>query len=295
MIAPRLFEHIGFLPEWVDKYRRLHEKIGADLSKIADSIVLEERMVEDAKAEAKALFPFLCEETLCLMLLLEGSGALYEKYKESGLPEEMFYDAMRDLTCKTRECLRLKGMLGTFVGHWYNGFYHMTRFAFGRLQYDLSSYAGKSVLLAGVALTPGDFVLQCHIPSLGPLTGEACHTSLLRAEAFFADRFPRETMIVTCRSYLLFPPYLPLFSSSAPNIARFASHFWIDAVRPQKEFMDAWRIFYRSDFAPIETLPAETALQRAFIRYLKTNRTFGEGVGVMILKNKTIITKNQYQ
>ena len=294
MLAPRLFEKIGYRPEWILAFHKLYPALKEHLAPLAERIISEHLPVEEAQAQLAERFSWYPEETLCLMLLLEASGLLYEQYRKARLPEEMFYDAMRDLTCKTRECERLKGVFGTFVPRWYNGFYHMTRFAFGRLQFDLSSYQGKNVLLAGVNVAHGAFCLQCHIPSLGPLTEQEWMRSLSCAQAFFADRFPEHTLIVTCRSYLLFPSYFPLFAGTAPNITRFASRFWIESTAPQDVFRDAWRVFYQQEGTPPEKLPAETALQRAFIRYMQTSEYFGEGVGVLVYQNKTILTKNQY-
>lgn len=294
MLAPHLFEKIGYLPAWEATFDALYPKLQDGLMPLAEKIVSESFPVEDAQAMLAVRYPSYPVETLCLMLLFEASGYLYDRYRTMGLSEEMFYDAMRDLTCKTRECERLKNTFGTFVGRWYNGFFHMTRFAFGRLQFDVSAFSGDPMTLAGVYIPRGAFALQCHIPSLGPLTEEVCEASFLRARRFFAERCSEMPLIVTCRSYLLFPSYLPLFSESAPNIRRFASRFFISAVKPQKEFSDAWRIFYQNDAILPENLPADTSLQRAFIRYLKKEKYFGEGVGVALYQNGKIVTKNQY-
>ena len=82
---------------------------------------------------------------------------------------------MADLRCKLIECIKCEEVPGTFVAGWYNGFFKLERFAYGRFQFEESDYGYDFdfVTKAGYRLTKGQPVIGFHIPSSGvPLTDE---------------------------------------------------------------------------------------------------------------------------
>ena len=71
-----------------------------------------------------------------MLLMLALSKRLREYYQENNISDDIWFDSMLDLKWKVEQCKLLKGVYGTFVPEWYGGFFNLTRFALGRLQFD---------------------------------------------------------------------------------------------------------------------------------------------------------------
>ncbi|HJN18764.1 MAG TPA: acyltransferase domain-containing protein, partial [Armatimonadota bacterium] len=57
-----------------------------------------------------------------------------------------------------------------------------------------------------LALSPGDYILEMHIPAGGNMTPEACHESMRRALEFFPHYFPKQRFVgFACGSWILNP------------------------------------------------------------------------------------------
>ena len=67
-------------------------------------------------------------------------------------------------------------------------------------------------------------VINCHIPSSGPLLPEQVEDSFRQAYQFFGFAQKGETMPLVCESWLLYPPHYELFPESG-NMRRFFEHF----------------------------------------------------------------------
>ena len=65
------------------------------------------------------------------------------RYEKKGLPVEIYYKSLEDMKWKMLECYEIHGVYGNFVGHWYDGFFNLTRFGLGRLQFELRPFEGK--------------------------------------------------------------------------------------------------------------------------------------------------------
>ena len=76
------------------------------------------------------------ENTLHFVFLLLSAETLYKRYIKQKISEDVFYDTIKDLKYKLIECIDCKGYNGTFVPHWFEGFYRLERFALGRFQYE---------------------------------------------------------------------------------------------------------------------------------------------------------------
>ena len=107
---------------------------------------------------------------------------LKELYDEKGISERIYHDSMLDLRYKLEECKLVKNIIGSFVAWWFPGFFDMTRFALGRLQFEMSTYQGKDYEKNGKRLVKGDRVISVHIPrSETPITKEATDDEIGRA------------------------------------------------------------------------------------------------------------------
>lgn len=99
------------------------------------------------------------------------------------------------------------------------GFFEMTRFALGRLQFELMDFPESYEKTGHVRPEGMTKVINMHIPSCGPLKKEGCEASFRQAAAFFADAFPGEKIAFFCESWLLYPAPSRIFKPGFRNCA----------------------------------------------------------------------------
>lgn len=199
---------------------------------------------------------------------------LWAKYQAAGYSRIMFEDAVLDLRYKAVECKAVHGIWGTFVAYWFDRFFQLTRFAFGRLQYETFDLP-CACTVDGKQFAQGTRVINIHIPSAGPLTPAACDDSLAQARAFFAPELP----LFMCHSWLLFPHNEEILAGSQ-NILHFMHRFQIIEIKTESMEEDMWRIFNKTPAPPFADLPCETSLQRAYAAWLRAGHQPGAGIGV---------------
>lgn len=230
--------------------------------------------------------------SLQLVFLIIASEELHRVYREKGLSEEMFWDTLKDLRYKYKECCNCQNAHGIFVGSWELGFYRLTRFALGRFQYDtderfdIDEYTTKS----GVTIKKGDKVLNFHIPSSGiPLSDENRLDSFKKAYDYFKD-FRRDDglMIFVCHSWLLYDGYKE-FLPKKSNILKFLNDFEIIECHETEKFGDAWRIFDRYGYGAPEKWPADTSLRKAFKERVLSGKKTGAGYGLIVFDGEKVI------
>ncbi len=210
-----------------------------------------------------------------------------ELYDQAGIPLKIYHDSMLDLKWKLMECKKNFNVWGSFVASWFNRFFELSRFALGRLQFE-DDPAQETYEKNGVKLNYGDWVLNVHIPSSGKLSVEDCMESFRIASEFFADRFPDGIIKFRCSSWLLAPihdKYLPPES----GIRKFADMFDVTKVTPKPEGNDLWRIFNKEYNGSTEGFPAETSLQRAYLKLLSDGNVPESGLGFILMKDGKII------
>ena len=78
--------------------------------------------------------------TADLLIYLLMTAHLKERYQEKGISEQIWLDSCMDLNWKLHECRKMYGIWGSFVSWWFDGFFEMTRFALGRLQFELMDF-----------------------------------------------------------------------------------------------------------------------------------------------------------
>lgn len=228
-------------------------------------------------ADAAASLCGIHEYTAELLLYILMSAVLRERYRERGIDEEIFHDTMCDLRYKLEECKAVKGIVGTFVPSWFAGFFDMTRFALGRLQFELTPF-GADYERDGKRLSPDSSVINVHIPRDGtPLDKVRCDEAYCRAAEFFCPHIDGDIAFV-CYSWLLYPELKTVLPAHS-NIVRFAAQY--DCLRwgVSKDNIDLWRLFDTDERHP-DRLPQNTTARRSVVAHLKAGGKLGWGYGV---------------
>lgn len=252
------------LGTWVEAYGRdIHMDYAAAL-----------KAVEEA-AETAGVHRYAAGMLLYLCL----TRHLGELYRERGLDEKIYRDSCSDLLWKLRECHGMYGVWGTFVAWWEPGFYALTRFALGRLQFELVDFP------AGYREPPQGMTraINVHIPSCGRLRREEYLDSYRQAARFFADAFPGEEVAFTCSSWMLFPPNRQLLGPDS-GVVGFMSDYELFASGEGNG--DLWRIFGREYDGDPSALGEETGMRRAYRAWLADGNQAGWGSGVFFLRKE---------
>ena len=249
-------------------------------------LLYEENMSCDFKEILKlagevARLLHLHEYTTELLIFICMSRRLGQEYDLRGLDGEIFYNSMLDLRYKLEECKAVKGIVGSFVASWFVGFFNLTRFALGRLQFEMVNF-NHSYEKDGIVLTPESRVINVHIPrTMTPLTPALCDEAFACAKAFFAKE-TGEVCAFVCSSWLLYPEHEQMLSHES-NVYRFMKRFDIIRSGTSKDRGDLWRLF-DTDEKRWDRLPADTSLRRAYVEHLKNGGQVGWGHGVFIQK-----------
>lgn len=293
MLVKNLLSEIGFTNDEQKSFYEYKNIIGRKTDNYAEAfmhrnISFNEALAEVRKFQSRKLHQY----TIDLLFILDCTGYLLEKYEADGISKNIFIDSMKDIKYKLEECIRVKNIFGTFVAEWFEGFFCLKRFALGRLQYDVQTYDGSAITINDYTIHKGDFILNCHIPSSGPLASELCMESFKTAYKFFKDKLSNDILPIGCDSWLLYPPYRKVFGEKS-NISDFASNFEIVKVKNAEKFYDMWRVFgAKAEDGDINNLPANTSMQRNFIDYIKEWPSFGTAEGIILFDGEKVLTRN---
>lgn len=233
-----------------------------------------------AKADEVARELYLHEYTTELLVFICMSKRLKTEYEARGIDGEIYYNSLLDLRYKLEECKLVKGIVGSFVALWFCGFFDLTRFALGRLQFEMVNF-GRSYEKDGLVLTPESRVINVHIPRTGtPMDAKSCDEAFARAKVFFAEQ-TGEVCAFVCHSWLLYPEHEHMLSHES-NVYKFMKRFDIYHSGTSKDRGDLWRLF-DTDEKRWDRLPADSSLRRAYVEQLKNGGQVGWGHGVFVL------------
>lgn len=230
--------------------------------------------------------------TMHMAFLLSCTPRMGELYEEEGIDEEIYWEGLVDLRAKLLECMECKGVPGTFVGGWFNGWFRLTRFGLGRFQYEPICYNfGKAIELpCGDILMPGSPIANMHIPASGiPLTDEVRNDSYKKAYDFLSKKFNTNKVYICCSSWLLFGGHYE-FLPEKSNILKFMNDFHITSSVERDTFGDSWRVFGRYADGDAKDYPEDNSLRRAYKKWILDGRKTGSGWGCMLIEdgvNKT--------
>lgn len=292
-------EHINLPKEARDELISVEERIFADdklnniFKKLKSDLFDDEIAVGEALEELNELSKTIdiSPYTLHFIFLINCTDVVLSQYREKGINDEFFWDAMDDFRCKLLECWEVKGVWGTFVGTWFGGFLDCSRFALGRFQYETSAFSKDTYEKGGISLKKNDIVYNFHIPSSGhPFDTKARLESYIKAYEFYGFKDKGEPIVFVCSSWLLYPEHHD-FLPSKSNILSFMNDFDIIDSWEKDEFGDAWRVFGKYHERSISDLPEDTSLRRAYKKRLEENKKTGGGYGVIVFDGKKIINR----
>ncbi|MBE6697428.1 MAG: hypothetical protein E7581_02785 [Ruminococcaceae bacterium] len=236
-----------------------------------------------AQSKKAARLASIHNHTTDLLLFICLSKHLRELYAQRGIDDAIWHDTVLDLKYKLEECKLVRGVRGMFVAFWMPGWFKMTRFALGRLQFEIVDF-GREYQKDGITLGKESKVLNMHIPRSGlPLSKELYEDSFARAKAFFQkqlppDQCPDGKVPFVCHSWLLYPR-MTEFVSERSNVLRFMKEFeilsWDDS-----DGESLWCLFDTAERNP-DRLPTNTSLRRAFVQRLKSGGRVGWGYGIL--------------
>lgn len=234
------------------------------------------RIAKDA-ADSVGIHRYTAELLMCICL----TERLEELYRQFGISAETYKNSVADLRYKLQECKLVYGIVGSFVSEWFGGFFNLTRFGIGRLQFEVIPL-GTDYERGSVRLSADSKVINVHIPRSGdPLTEKACQEAYELAKSFFAKEIDTEPCPFVCHSWLLYPEH-GKFLPKHTNTYRFFNSFDIFSSSTDDSLSELWRLFDTKE-ANVDRLPADTTMRRAFIEHLKNGGKTGIGRGILFV------------
>lgn len=285
----RFFERFDYPREARDTFFQAYEKITEpdffqqiELYKEGRIDYTEALNIMNGVAEKTGIHQF----TVKLLLFILLSEHLERLYKEKGLSEKIFYDSMCDLKYKLLECHKLHGVWGGMTASWFPRFFDVTRFALGRLQFELMDswfdYDDEDI-----HIKTGEHIINVHIPSSGKLLQEDCLDSYKQAYEFYKEYQKDGVLYMYCHSWLLEPALEEILDENS-NIIKFKRNYRVFRTDKRDVFPDAWRVFYKTN-VPFEEYPEDNSLQKKIKEYLLKGNTIGYGLGVMAFDGERIL------
>ena len=216
-----------------------------------------------------------------LLLFICFSKHLRELYRLRGISDRIWFDSMSDLKWKLWECKAVKGIWGSFVAGWFPGFFNLTRFALGRLQFEIVEFDGEYEK-NGKALKKGDKVINVHIPrTLTPLDKKSRDDAYAQAAEFFKNMTDGAPIAFVCSSWLLYPEAEKILPAHS-NIRGFMADYDMirSKVNGEGEYGDMWRLFDMDFTGDLNDYPEDSSLRRAYKKFLLDGNRTGSGYGV---------------
>ncbi len=222
---------------------------------------------------------------------------VWDRYKEKGICEEIFWDTMSDIKIWIIDHKDRTNEDGLYELHWIMHHMNLNIFKIGRLQYQkLFWYYKTPYSKDGNKINFGDKIINMHISRGEKLDFEACEKSLQMAKEFFTKYFPEyPNNKFMCHSWLLYPHNRDFMPENS-NILKFQKLFEIVESKesPQQTYLWLYgKKFKTADlmknkketgsYGYVDKIPQKSSLQKSTAEYIKNGGTFGEGLGVIII------------
>ena len=235
-----------------------------------------------AKCEEIAANTGIHTYTVDFLMFLCFSRKLRKTYLENGYTEALWRQSMLDLKCKLMVCKSVKDIWGIFVPWWYDGWFRMERFGFGRMQFELIDFPLESYEKDGKLLRKGDTVINCHIAKTGePLSPELVEDAYRQAAEFYKEEFKDKPIPFFCESWLLYSKMDDLLPQKS-NIRTFKERYHVihDQLYEKGDYSEMWRLYDMDYTGNLDDFPGDSSLRRNYKQFLKEGGQVGEGYGV---------------
>ena len=217
----------------------------------------------------------------CALVLVLATKISKVHYQAEQIPLSVWKSNFLDLKYKLIECKLVKGIWGIFVSDWYFGFLNVSRFTFGKLQFEIAKL-GCDYHKNSITLTSESPVINVHIPRTGTgLTPQDVEDACAEAANFFKEKYAIEPVVFVCNSWLLYPENKKMLKPTS-NLYSFISRFDVIRVKEYSDYKEVWRLFDCDYTGDVSRLPADTSLRRAYIDRIKRGEKIGSGYGVFI-------------
>ncbi len=262
------------------------EKIPAEKASALSTAFFADEDVQpeiEALADELGISVPLCDLTVYMMFAYQ----TYYNYLSHGVSQEIYEDSMTDFTVWNLACMRQNDAPGLLQMGWLSMTLKEKLYRIGRFQYEPTTFHHGRFAFGDYIVRKGDPVLTIHIPEGAPLTDEVRLDSYRRAEKFFGSH------IFVCESWLLYPAHRQ-FLQKGSNIVAFMDDFvMLSSEESRGNIGNLWRMYgFKCDHKDFTSLPENTGMQRAYKKHLlETGGMTGEGYGVFIIENGTLITK----
>ncbi len=230
------------------------------------------------------------EYTAAMLLFLCMAERLHSRYIERGIDEGVWLNSLLDLRYKLTECRLIHGIDGTFVSWWFPDCFNLTRFALGRLQFEIVTLTDDYVI-SDTKIPAGSKAINMHIPRTETKLehNEVLESYRLAAE-MFADEFKDEPMVFVCSSWLLDPWNLTVLPPTS-NLVAFYNDFKIVEATKYKDYNSVWPVFDCLYTGDPKKLPRNTTLRRAYAERIERGEPVGTAKGLFIYKDGKILNK----
>lgn len=196
----------------------------------------------------------------------------FDRYKEEGIEEKVFFDTFSDVAIWCRACFRRYGEYGIQEYEWLWRHVEMTIFRFGRLQFE-KTLSPWEFCSKDKKRNIGEPIISIHIPEGEPLDEKLCRESIALGQKFWGKDLP-----FVCHSWLLFPDLKNLLDENS-NIIRFQEMFDIQSV--DFEFREGEERIFGKVLEDPQMYPEKTRLQRDARKWLIRRNRLGSGLGVL--------------
>jgi len=211
-----------------------------------------------------------------LKLYLHWAIDTWSRYHDLGIPEEYFWDSMKDIPIWCGDYLAKHGAPGFREWEWVANSLRLEVIRIGRLQFE-PALLSQNVTANGKGFPAGTPILDVHIPAGEPLTPEAVLASLNQAPDFFKRYTQTHFPLFHCHSWLLSPDLKALLPKHS-RIIQFQNLFTIYRTDNEERQAEE-RVFGFLSNDP-HNYPEVTALQKAIKRYLLDGKDVMMGAGI---------------
>lgn len=197
-------------------------------------------------------------------------------YERIGIPEEYFWDSMKDITIWCEDYLAKHGVPGFKEWEWVGRSLRLEVIRIGRLQFEPISLK-HTLELEGKKYYSGTPLLDVHIPAGEPLSVEAAIEAMHQAPIFFKNYFGRTFSLLHCHSWLLSPDLKGLLPEHS-RIIQFQNLFTVYKTDNEERQAEE-RVFGFLSDDPSQ-YPESTSLQKAVKQYMLDGNIVEMGAGV---------------